>query len=245
MVTTAELLARVADYPHISRPETDEQWGAIVDAVADLVQRTRDLQTQVDRLGVPVWPRAFDLMRLAEWRRLAIETHGYLRTCKDKGHGTDFDGREKAMYALTAMAQRIDVHLDAALAHHDPHGTDFVLVLDLENLTDEQRKEARQKMLTVDANVTRLIGALMGMPSTQFGFGEAVGMIAQCAFVNAVQVDADAARALAAAVGENLQHAGIAPHPPSVAAMAEASRLLHEKLTAIKALRDAPIGAAN
>jgi hypothetical protein len=51
-------------------------------------------------------PRAFDLSKPSEIRRLLRECEGYLRTCKRHHHGTDFEGRDFAMAALMELAER-------------------------------------------------------------------------------------------------------------------------------------------
>ena len=53
-----------------------------------------------------IQPRAFDLSKPSEIRRLLRECEGYLRTCKRHHHGTDFDGRGFAMAALMELAER-------------------------------------------------------------------------------------------------------------------------------------------
>lgn len=45
-------------------------------------------------------PRKYILARKSEWTRLFREVHGYLRTCH-RQHGTDWEGRNHAMNALT------------------------------------------------------------------------------------------------------------------------------------------------
>lgn len=51
-------------------------------------------------------PRAYDLDNPAEIRRLLRECEGYLNTCRRDYHGTDFQGRQFAMVALRALAER-------------------------------------------------------------------------------------------------------------------------------------------
>jgi hypothetical protein len=51
-------------------------------------------------------PRAFDLDKPSEIRRLLLECEGFLRTCKRHHHGTDFEGRDFAMKALATLAER-------------------------------------------------------------------------------------------------------------------------------------------
>jgi hypothetical protein len=51
-------------------------------------------------------PRPYDLDNPVEVKRLLRECLGYLRTCKRHHHGTDFEGREFAMEALNALADR-------------------------------------------------------------------------------------------------------------------------------------------
>ena len=55
---------------------------------------------------VDLRPRAFDLDNPAEIRRLLRECEGCLNTCRRDHHGTDFQGRQFAMVALRALAER-------------------------------------------------------------------------------------------------------------------------------------------
>jgi hypothetical protein len=51
-------------------------------------------------------PRAYDLTDGAEHQRLFRELRGYLSTCSQQHHGTDFDGRMHAADALKEILQR-------------------------------------------------------------------------------------------------------------------------------------------
>jgi len=48
-------------------------------------------------------PRPYDLANPEERKRLVREVGGYLRTCEQNHHGTDFMGREYAMEALPLL----------------------------------------------------------------------------------------------------------------------------------------------
>lgn len=48
-------------------------------------------------------PRAYDLKRPSELRRLLRECRGYITTCKRHHHGTDFEGRDFAIDALDEL----------------------------------------------------------------------------------------------------------------------------------------------
>jgi len=51
-------------------------------------------------------PRAYNLEDPKEIKRLLLECEGYLRTCKQRHHGTDFEGRQFATEALRLLAER-------------------------------------------------------------------------------------------------------------------------------------------
>lgn len=51
-------------------------------------------------------PRAYDIDNPNDLARLFRECAGYLNTCKNSHHGTDFQGRQFAMTALSELWER-------------------------------------------------------------------------------------------------------------------------------------------
>jgi len=51
-------------------------------------------------------PRAYDIDNSNDMARLFRECEGYLRTCKSRHHGTDFEGRQFAIDALSELWER-------------------------------------------------------------------------------------------------------------------------------------------
>jgi len=51
-------------------------------------------------------PRAYDIDNSNDMARLFRECAGYLQTCKRDHHGTDLEGRQFAMVALTELWER-------------------------------------------------------------------------------------------------------------------------------------------
>lgn len=61
-------------------------------------------ETQLKRLIDENPPRAYDLNKPADLKRLFHEAWGYLHTCHHK-HGTDWAGRQLAMDALKRLSE--------------------------------------------------------------------------------------------------------------------------------------------
>lgn len=67
-------------------------------ALRDAADEIEALHEEINLLRARA-PRKYILARKSEWVRLFREVHGYLRACH-RHHGTDWDGRNRAMDAL-------------------------------------------------------------------------------------------------------------------------------------------------
>lgn len=65
----------------------------------------------IGKVSGHIKPSPYDLTDPVELARLLREVEGYLHTCRDKHHGTDFEGRRYAMDAIATIRRDHRVQL--------------------------------------------------------------------------------------------------------------------------------------